>query len=62
MWILTDVAGAHAFTEDGLFVPHPYKDRPHVGVAMFETKDEAERVRFVLRWAKQCHTVPMEVK
>jgi|LakMenEpi03Aug12_release.lakeMendotaPanAssembly.Ray.scaffolds.fasta_scaffold3283861_1 hypothetical protein len=59
MWILTDVAGEHAMTHDGQFFPltHP---RP-ADVATFPTKDEAERVRFVLRWANQCHVIPKEV-
>ena len=58
MWILTDMAGEHAYTDDGEFVP-----MEHVrDAAKFDTWDEAERVQFVLRWAKQCYVELKEVR
>jgi hypothetical protein len=59
MWILTDEAGEHAYTQDGRFAPLPRTKGD--GVALFDTWDEAERVQFVLRWALQCFVEPKEV-
>lgn len=53
MWILTDVAGEHAYTETGKFVPFSGKWLPEM--ASFETAAEAKEVLFILRWAKQLY-------
>lgn len=59
MWILTDCAGENAYTEDGMFVP--LDSQGLLDAAKFDTRDEAERVQFVLKWGLQCYVELKEV-
>lgn len=60
MWVLTDMAGENVYSSDGKWLPMSDIRMPEV--AKFETWDEAERVQFVLQWAKQCYTELKEVR